>query len=170
MHLRGSRSDTGARIAYAANPDNPSGTFADSASIRAFRAMLPDDCLLILDEAYADFVDAAQLADLSGDPRVIRLRTFSKAYGLAGARVGYALAAPDVIDSFGKIRLQYGVNRTGQIGALAALRDERFVRDVIAEVARGRNDYAELAARFGLAHPAITHEFRVHRHRLARTC
>lgn len=140
---------THARVAYLANPDNPSGTFAPAAAINAFRDALPDDCLLILDEAYADFVDEAELPDVAADPRVVRLRTFSKAYGLAGARVGYALADPEIIASFGKIRLQFGVNRTGQIGALAALHDEEFVRHVVAEVERGRADYGRLAADHG---------------------
>ena len=142
--------DTGARAAYLANPDNPSGTFLESRAVTAFRAALPDDCLLVLDEAYADFVAASELLDETIDPRIVRLRTFSKAYGLAGARVGYVRAAREIIATFGKIRLQYGVNRTGQIGALAALGDQGFVRDVIAEVGRGREAYHELAASLGL--------------------
>ncbi len=142
--------ETGARAAYLANPDNPSGTFVDARAVAAFRAALPGGCLLVLDEAYADFVPAAELPGMDVDPRVVRLRTFSKAYGLAGARVGYALAAREIIAIFGKIRLQFGVNRTGQIGALAALSDERFIREVVAEVARGRDEYHALAASLGL--------------------
>jgi histidinol-phosphate aminotransferase len=72
------------------------------------------------------------------------LRTFSKAFGLAGARVGYAIAPAAFIATFQKIRQHFGVNRSAQIGALAALDDEDFVRTVVAEVARGRADYAAL--------------------------
>ena len=142
---------TGARQVYLANPDNPSGAFAGRAEVAAFLEALPPGVLLVLDEAYGDFVAPEQLLGETIDPRVVRLRTFSKAYGLAGARIGYALAAPDVIATFGKIRLQYGVNRTAQIGALAALAESPFVAGVVAEVARGRADYRALARRLGLA-------------------
>ncbi len=107
--------------------------------------------MLLLDEAYADFVDARELLPAAIDPRVVRTRTFSKAYGMAGARIGYALAARGVVETFGKIRLQYGVNRTAQIGALAALAETEFVAGVVAEVARGRVEYAALAERAGFA-------------------
>jgi histidinol-phosphate aminotransferase len=69
---------------------------------------------------------------------------------MAGARIGYALASRSIIETFGKIRLQYGVNRTAQIGALAALAEPEFVAGVVAEVARGRDEYAALARRVGL--------------------
>jgi histidinol-phosphate aminotransferase len=143
--------ETHARVAYLANPDNPSGAFARSASVVAFRAALPDDTLLILDEAYGDFVSADELPPRTIDPRVVRMRTFSKAYGFAGARIAYCLAAPETIRAFDKIRLQYGVNRTAQIGALAALEETAFVADVVAETARGRDEYATLGARVGCA-------------------
>jgi histidinol-phosphate aminotransferase len=79
------------------------------------------------------------------------MRTFSKAYGLAGARIAYALAVPETIATFGKIRLQYGVNRIAQAGALAALEETDFVAGVVEEVERGRDDYRALAEAFGLA-------------------
>lgn len=137
------------KLVYVANPDNPSGAFVTAGALGRLRAGLPDDVLLVLDEAYADFVAAGDLPPNALDPRTIRLRTFSKAYGLAGARVGYAVAAPDYIATFGRIRQHFGVNRTGQIGALAALGDDAFVREVVAEVARGRADYADLGRRLG---------------------
>jgi histidinol-phosphate aminotransferase len=139
----------GPRVVYVANPDNPSAAFVDAAELVRLRARLADDVMLVIDEAYADFVDPALLLPDAIDPRTIRLRTFSKAYGLAGARVGYAIAAADVIATFQKIRQHFGVNRTAQIGALAALGDTAFVRDVVAEVARGRAEYAELGRRLG---------------------
>jgi histidinol-phosphate aminotransferase len=141
---------SGAKLVYVANPDNPSGGFADRATIAALREALPDDVLLFLDEAYADFVPRDELPPDTIDPRTIRTRTFSKAYGLAGARIGYALASAEIIAIFQKLRLHFGVNRTGQLGALAALDDDAFLRGVIAEVARGRDDYHALAAHHGL--------------------
>lgn len=144
--------NTGARIAYLANPDNPSGSFAGRAAVGAFLARLPADCLLVLDEAYADYVPAEERLPTVADPRLVRMRTFSKAYGLAGARIAYALAAPEVGASFGKIRLQYGVNRTAQSGALAALANgDAFVTGVVRETELGRRDYGELARSLGLA-------------------
>ncbi len=139
-----------AKLVYLANPDNPSGSFAGAADIARFRESLPGDCLLVLDEAYADFVPAADLLPAAVDPRTIRLRTFSKAFGLAGARIGYALAAPEAVRTLDKIRLLFGVNRVAQAGALAALGARDFVAGVIAEVARGREEYAALASAHGL--------------------
>jgi len=141
---------TGAKLVYVANPDNPSGGFVDRATIAALRAALPDDTLLFLDEAYADFVSPADLPPDVIDPRTIRTRTFSKAYGMAGARIGYALASAETVTTFQKLRLHFGVNRTAQIGALAALGDDAFLRGVIAEVERGRDEYHALAAQHGL--------------------
>ncbi|GAC1416300.1 MAG: pyridoxal phosphate-dependent aminotransferase [Candidatus Velthaea sp.] len=137
------------KIAYLANPDNPSGAFLAASEIARLRAGLADDVLLVIDEAYADFVAPDQLPPDEIDPRTIRLRTFSKAYGLAGARIGYALAAAEHIATFQRIRQHFGVNRTGQIGALAALRDQAFARSVIAEVARGKDEYYALGERLG---------------------
>lgn len=138
------------KVVYVANPDNPSGSFQRRGDVEAFVRALPPRTLVILDEAYADFVPPGDLAAPAILDRVIRARTFSKAYGLAGARVAYTLAPPDVVATFQKIRHHYGVNRTAQIGALAALEDVEFVSNVVAEVARGREDYAALAQRLGI--------------------
>jgi histidinol-phosphate aminotransferase len=142
---------TRARLVYLANPDNPSGSFIGRAALERALESLPDNALFILDEAYADFAASSDLLPDEIDPRIVRMRTFSKAYGLAGARIGYALADREVIAAFNKIRIQYNVNRTAQFGALAALDDDAFVAGVIAEVAEGRADYAELGRRLGLA-------------------
>jgi histidinol-phosphate aminotransferase len=104
---------------------------------------------LLLDEAYADFVDDTELLAPLFEDRLLRLRTFSKAYGMAGARIGYVLGTPAIMETLGKIRLQYGVNRNAQIGALAALHDEPFHAHVVEETSRGREDYYELAAELG---------------------
>lgn len=138
------------RIVYLANPDNPSGTFADRETMIRFYEALPEDTLLMLDEAYADFVDENELLPVHLEDRLIRLRTFSKAYGMAGARIGYAITTPSNVRTFQKIRLHYGINRNAQVGALASLHDEAFRAHVVAEVAQARSDYYALARELGL--------------------
>jgi len=140
-----------AKLIYLANPDNPSGTAYDRHTIESFVAKIPEGCLLILDEAYADFMPNTQLAEIDVyTSRVIRLRTFSKAHGLAGARVGYALAHPDYIAAFHKIRQHFGVNLAGQVLCAASLRDAAYIEQVTKEVAEGRAEYYQLAESLGL--------------------
>ena len=149
---------SGARLAYLANPDNPMGTWHDAAAVAGFLALLPEDCVLVLDEAYGHFAPAGtRLPEDPGDPRVVRMHTFSKAFGMAGARIGYAIAHQALISAFDRIRNHFAVNRVAQAGALASLRDPDFVRRVVAEVAAGREDYAALARDLGLrALPSAT--------------
>ena len=141
---------SGAKLVYVANPDNPSGSFVGRDVLAALRDALPDDVMLFVDEAYADFVPREELLPDAVDPRIVRTRTFSKAYGMAGARIGYAIAPAELVTMFQKLRLHFGVNRTGQIGALAALDDAAFLRGVVAEVERGREEYHALAAAHAL--------------------
>ena len=103
----------------------------------------------MLDEAYADFVEDADLLPPVFEDRLIRLRTFSKAYGMAGARIGYALSTESVVQTFQKIRLHYGINRNAQVGALASLGDDEFRRYVVTETARAREEYYLLARALG---------------------
>jgi histidinol-phosphate aminotransferase len=138
------------KIVYLANPDNPSGTLASADAVARLRTALPPHTLFVLDEAYADFVDTGALPPEAIDGQTIRLRTFSKAHGLAGARIAYALAPAEIIATFQKVRLHFGVSRTAQAAALASLADPDFIAGVVAEVARGRDDYRALAARHGL--------------------
>ncbi|GAC1557903.1 MAG: pyridoxal phosphate-dependent aminotransferase [Vulcanimicrobiaceae bacterium] len=142
---------THARVVYLANPDNPSGTFAPRAEIEAFVDALPAHAMLVLDEAYGDFVATSDLLRDGVHPRVVRTRTFSKAYGMAGARIAYAIAPADAIATLDKLRHHFGVNRIAQRGALAALGDPAFVAHVVAEVERGRDAYVALARRAGCA-------------------
>ena len=148
--LAAAATDSGARVLYLSNPDNPTGSFHGPDAIRALVERVPPNCLLILDEAYSDFVSPEALPSLpAADPRVIRMRTFSKAHGLAGARIGYAIAAADTIAAFDKFRLHFGVNLVAQAGALASLDDREFLAGVVAAVAEGRRDYAALGAELG---------------------
>lgn len=136
-------------IVYVSNPDNPSGTLLPATEIMRLFAGLPRESLLFLDEAYDDFVGEGNEASSMMHPRLLRARTFSKAYGMAGARIGYVIATPRNVATFQKIRLHYGVNRNAQVGALAALQDYEFHRYVVREVAAGREEYYALAGSIG---------------------
>ncbi|SLN58560.1 Histidinol-phosphate aminotransferase [Roseovarius gaetbuli] len=144
--------DVDAKLIYLANPDNPMGSWHSGADIVAALDHLPEGCLLLLDEAYVEFAPEGTAAPVAGDdPRVIRMRTFSKAYGMAGARIGYAIGAPDLIRNFDKIRNHFGMSRMAQVGALAAFRDVEWLADIQAKVAVARNTIARIAAENGLA-------------------
>ena len=149
----------GARLVYLANPDNPMGSWHSGDTIlRAMADHLPADCLLVLDEAYVEFAPDSTAAEVApDDPRLIRMRTFSKAYGMAGARVGYALGHPELIAAFHRVRNHFGMNRAAQAGALAALADQDWLRDSCARVAASRDVIAALARAQGLvARPSAT--------------
>ncbi|SDI18727.1 pyridoxal phosphate-dependent aminotransferase [Lutimaribacter saemankumensis] len=145
--------EVGAKLAYLANPDNPMGTWHDGETLmRAVEAHLPDGTLFVLDEAYIEFAPEGTAPQIDpDDPRVIRTRTFSKIHGMAGARVGYAIGAPELIQAFDKIRNHFGMNRAAQAGALAALRDRAYVTQVREDVAHARNRIAAIAQAHGLS-------------------
>ncbi|SMO92749.1 histidinol-phosphate aminotransferase [Thalassovita litoralis] len=144
--------EVGAKLVYLANPDNPMGTWHKGADIVAAMEDLPADTLFILDEAYVEFAPEGTSATVDiEDPRLIRMRTFSKAYGLAGARVGYALGAEPLITAFNKIRNHFGMNRAAQIGALAALEDVAYLAQTVGNVTAARNRIAAIAQANGLS-------------------
>ena len=141
----------GASVVYLANPDNPSGTWQAEAAVRDFVAALPAGCILALDEAYIDYAPTAPARSLlTDDARVVHLRTFSKAHGMAGARIAYAVGAAAVCTGLNKLRLQFGVSRVAQEAARASLTDAAFVAGVAREVAAGRAAYHELGRSLGL--------------------
>ncbi|MEO1549637.1 MAG: pyridoxal phosphate-dependent aminotransferase [Pseudomonadota bacterium] len=144
--------DVGAKLVYLANPDNPMGTWWRADAVAALLDALPRGTLLCLDEAYVDFApaDAVMPFDVM-DGRVIRMRTFSKAYGLAGARVGYALGTPELIAAFNRVRNHFGVGRVSQAGALAALKDQAWLTQVVVETATARQRLDSIARAHGLA-------------------
>lgn len=140
-----------ARILYVSNPDNPMGTWWSASALQELITALPDGLLLLLDEAYCDTAPADSIPPIDvSNPQVLRLRTFSKAYGLAGARIGYALGSADVIGLFEKVRNHYGINRVGQIGALAALEDQAYLSSAVARIGAARNRIAAIATAHGL--------------------
>lgn len=140
-----------AKLVYLANPDNPMGSWHSGTTIERALDDLPDGTLLVLDEAYVEFAPDGAVPDIApDDPRVIRLRTFSKAHGMAGARVGYGIAAPDLIRSFDKVRNHFGVSRISQAGALAALEDTAWLNNVIELVADARDRIGAIAKANGV--------------------
>ena len=138
---------TGARLVYISNPDNPMGSWVSHADIEALCDAVPSDCLVLLDEAYAELHVDPEAITPPGfrRPNLLRLRTFSKAYGLAGLRIGCAIGHPDLIVGFDRIRNHFGVTRLSQIAALAALKDTACLAGVIETVARGRERLADIA-------------------------
>ena len=142
---------TGAPLIYFSNPDNPMGTVHPADTVQDLIDRVPEGALLILDEAYGEFAPdgTAPPIDVSND-RVIRFRTFSKAYGMAGARIGYGIGEAGLVNSFNKIRNHFGVNRIAQAGALASLADRDHVPRVRAEVSRACARIAAIARESGL--------------------
>ncbi|TFL18751.1 pyridoxal phosphate-dependent aminotransferase [Jannaschia formosa] len=143
--------ETGAKLVYLSNPDNPMGTWHPAQAIAAMLDALPEGCLLCLDEAYADLAPPEAVPPLdTTDARLIRMRTFSKAHGLAGLRVGYALGHPELVAAFDRVRNHFGLNRVAQAGARAALADTAWHANVLAQVAQSRDTIAAIAAENGL--------------------
>lgn len=140
-----------AHILYVSNPDNPMGSWWNAGAILQAVAALPDGCLMLLDEAYGDTAPPGTLPPIDiTNPQVLRLRTLSKAYGLAGARIGYALGETGLIQLFEKVRNHYGINRVGQIGALAALEDQDYLAIAVEAIARARERIATIGRDNGL--------------------
>ena len=121
-----------AKLVFIANPNNPTGTFLGAAELLEFMRALPPQILVVLDEAYNEYLPVKCRYDsvswLKDFPNLIISRTFSKAYGLAGLRVGYAFADVQVADMVNRVRQPFNVNSMAQVAAVAALRDESFVR------------------------------------------
>jgi histidinol-phosphate aminotransferase len=149
--LIGRAAEVGAKLIYLSNPDNPMGSWHSGATIEAALNALPPGCVLALDEAYIEFAPAgtAPRIDIE-DPRVIRFRTFSKGYGMAGARVGYAFGAAPLIRAFDKVRNHFAMNRVAQVGTQEALLDEAWLHQVVARTAAGRDRIAAIALANGL--------------------
>ncbi len=114
--------ETHAAMVYLANPDNPMGSWWDAESVERFVAAVPETTMIVLDEAYGEFAPAGTLPPFDLDRRnLLRMRTFSKAYGLAGIRVGYAVADPSVVTALSKVHTPFSVNSLAQTAAVASL-------------------------------------------------
>jgi histidinol-phosphate aminotransferase len=141
-----------APLVYLANPDNPMGTLWDAPDVQRFIDGLPQTTLLVLDEAYGDMAPPSALPALDVTrPNVLRMRTFSKAYGLAGMRCGYAIGETETIRAFDKVRNHFGMSRMTQVAAAAAIADQAWLSSVLTRIAEGRRRIATIASANGLA-------------------
>lgn len=124
------------KVVFIANPNNPTGTMNSHSELDRFLGNAPDHVLVVLDEAYYEYVTRADypdsLAYVKADRNVLTLRTFSKIHGLAGLRIGYGIAAPEIIEMLNKVRQPFNTNSLAQAGALAALADRKHVERSIA--------------------------------------
>jgi histidinol-phosphate aminotransferase len=141
-------------VAWIANPNNPTGTYARADEVEAFLRRLPERVLVVLDEAYNEYLTPDLRSDsvkwLKRHPNLVITRTFSKAYGLAGLRVGYALAHPSVADVMNRVRQPFNVNSIALAAASAALDDMEFVARSYAENLQGLRQLEEGARGLGL--------------------
>ena len=150
--------ETSAKLLYLANPDNPMGSWHSGDVMQAMIDAMPSGCMLVLDEAYVDLAPKGTAPEIDTQAHnVIRMRTFSKAHGMAGARVGYAIGSAEVISSFNKVRNHFGMSRISQVGALAALDDHGWLDHIRSEVTKARDRISKIAANNGLvALPSAT--------------
>jgi histidinol-phosphate aminotransferase len=141
--------DADTRLVYIANPNNPTGTFIPAARIEAFLDQVPARVIVVLDEAYNEYLapehQFESAAWVRKYPNLVVSRTFSKAYGLAGLRVGFAIAQPVVTDLMNRIRQPFNVNTLAQAAAIAALNDKPFLEQGARNNAAG---YRQLTAAF----------------------
>ena len=133
------------RLIFIDNPNNPTGTAISPPEMYQFLSAIPESIIVVLDEAYIDYADKEQRLDLyslvrnkGGRCPVVFLRTFSKAYGLAGLRIGYALMAREIASCLQKVRQPFNINHMAQVGALAALGDEEYYERTISRTLEGR--------------------------------
>jgi len=137
------------RLIYIANPNNPTGTFIPAAQIEAFLDTVPANVAVVLDEAYNEYLEQKDQFESSAwvrkYPNLIVSRTFSKAYGLAGLRVGFAIAQPHVTDLMNRVRQPFNVNSLAQAAAIAALNDKAFLQKGFEN---NRAGYRQLTAAF----------------------
>lgn len=144
----------GARMVFLCNPNNPTGNHFTEAELEGLFAVLPETCLVVVDEAYADFAEAedfpASTDLLSREPRLLVTRTLSKLYGLAALRIGYALGHPDLIADLYRVKTPFNVNQPAQAAAVAALDDRDFVRKTLGNNAREKQRLRAALAGLGL--------------------
>lgn len=137
--LNGINSHT--KAVYIANPNNPTGTYITQNQYQKLLDNLPENVFLIMDEAYAEYAEDVEdfpQAIVNRKKNIIVLRTFSKAYGLAGFRVGYAIADKDIVEQLLKVKLTFEPTTLGQYAALAALKDQDFIKKSVRTVKEGR--------------------------------
>lgn len=146
--------DASTRLVYLANPNNPTGTWLDGDAMEAFIADVPPDVIVVVDEAYAELADSpglrSMLPQVARRPNVVVTRTFSKAYGLAGLRCGYAVAAPGLVAVMERVRESFNVNAVALAGCAAALEDGAHLASVVERNAAQRAWLADALRARGL--------------------
>lgn len=143
----------GAKLVYLPNPNNPTGVLLDRADVRRLLDEVPPDVLVVLDEAYAEYADPEPEGPAivrEGRERICVLRTFSKVYGLAALRVGYALAAPDIADALDRVRPVFNVNQPAQEAALASLHEQHAIAGRVEHARKARAQLEASMAAAGL--------------------
>jgi histidinol-phosphate aminotransferase len=144
----------GTRVVFIANPNNPTGTWVDKQSLLSFLDAVPEKVLVVLDEAYAEYVAEPNYPnglELVGDyPNLIVTRTFSKAYGLAGLRIGYSVSHPDIADLMNRVRQPFNVNAMSLSAALIALDDDAYLKESIRVNNEGMQMLTEACGQLGL--------------------
>lgn len=142
------------RLMFVANPNNPTGTLIDRGDIALLLNEIPSDVLLVMDEAYIEFledpVDFLPLIRNGSHPNILLARTFSKIYGLAGLRVGYGIGHPELVSALEKVRQPFNLNAAAQAGALGAIQDDAHVRNTRAMNSEGRHFFENAFRRLGL--------------------
>jgi histidinol-phosphate aminotransferase len=140
------------RLIFVANPNNPTGTVVSSADLVSFIKQIPDSVVVVLDEAYQEFLedvlDTTQVIKLH--PNVVVMRTFSKAQGLAGLRIGYGISSPEVVAALQKVRQPFQANSLAQAAALAALSDHDHIAKTVEVVKQGRKFLEDAFTKRGL--------------------
>ncbi|MCA0909986.1 histidinol-phosphate transaminase [Qipengyuania gaetbuli] len=141
------------KVVFLANPNNPTGTYLPRAEIERLHAGLPANVLLVVDQAYGEYLDEAEddggMALAAAHDNVLVTRTFSKIYGLAGERIGWATGAPHLVDTLNRIRGPFNVTTSGQRAAIAALGDQGFVDQSRKANGEERDRFAEAIAALG---------------------
>ncbi len=145
------------KVIFVCNPNNPTGTIVTAPEVERFMAQVPDGVLVVLDEAYYEFVDSGEFPDSlryvrEGRKNVVVMRTFSKVYGMAGIRLGFALACPEVMTALLTVRESFPVNRLAQAAGLAALEDDEFMHRTVEMNHTGRLYLYREFERLGLSY------------------
>jgi histidinol-phosphate aminotransferase len=142
------------RLIFLANPNNPTGTYFNEEKLIAFLDKVPEDTIVVIDEAYVEFVDANDFPNsislMDKYPNIVIMRTFSKAYGLASLRIGYAIGQPECIDMMNRVRQPFNINMAAQVAAEAVLDDNDFLIKTIEEVKNGKKDFYSRLDEIGL--------------------
>lgn len=148
--------DANTRVVFIANPNNPTGTWFDQQALADFLAQVPEHVIVVLDEAYIEYAEPGELPDgmgfLANHANLIVSRTFSKAYGLAALRIGYAISSPMIADVLNRIRQPFNVNSLGLVAAVAALEDDEYLQESRASNKHGLQQLSTAFDELGLSY------------------